>query len=241
MRNKLIQLNAVMKGNCGGELYIFGAGKNGKELLEYLHRYEIPVRAFIDNNSMLDTVNGKEVISFNEFIASADKADFILISCAAYEAVEKQMKASCWENYLHYREVPDIKEYVIDYDVVQSGGRTSWEKAVSWLLKYQVPDGGIAYSDKESRAYPEVTGYLIPTLIDYGYYEEAKACVKWLLGIQEEDGGFADINHTREFVFDSAQILRGFLRFYDDQEIRTQVRSAIERMCVFVYEYGEWR
>lgn len=235
MWSRIARLNAVIKSKNSGKLYLFGAGKNGKELLEYLNKYNVPVQAFIDNNKMLDTVCGKDVNSIDEFMASVDKDDFILISCAAYEEVEKQLLELGWENYLHYREVPDIKEYVIDYDVVQSGGRTSWEKAVSWLLKHQVPDGGIAYSNKESRAYPEVTGYLIPTLIDYGYYEEAKACVKWLLGIQEEDGGFADINHIREFVFDSAQILRGFLCFYDDQEIGTQVRRAIERICAYLY------
>ena len=109
MWSRIARLNAVIKSKNSGKLYLFGAGKNGKELLEYLNKYNVPVQAFIDNNKMLDTVCGKDVNSIDEFMASVDKDDFILISCAAYEEVEKQLLEMGWENYLHYREVPYIK------------------------------------------------------------------------------------------------------------------------------------
>lgn len=220
------------------KLYIFGAGKNGKELLAYLNRYNVSVEAFIDNNTNLKDIEDKEVITVNRFIEIAQPEDFILISCASYEEVEHQLKELGWNNYLYYREVPDIKEYVIDYDLVQSSGaRTSWERAINWLLKYKQSNSGISYSNKELRAYPEVTGYLIPTLIDYGHYEAAKDCTKWLLTIQQEDGGFADINHTKEFVFDTAQILRGLLCFSQDVEIGDAVTRAVEKACDFLFNH----
>ena len=235
MREKLKRLNAVMKKANNGKLYLFGAGKRGRELLDYLEQYDVSVCAFVDNNVELNTVDGRSVISVRRFIDSANADDFILISCAAYEEVQKQLQSLDWGNYMYYREVPDIKEYVIDYDIVQSGGRTGWEKALSWLMKYKIPNGGISYSNKELRAYPEVTGYLVPTLVDYGYYEDAKDCVKWLLGVQEKDGGFSDVNHTKEFIFDTAQILRGFLCFYNDAEIGVQVIGAIEKVCEYLF------
>lgn len=229
------KLNAVMKKKNDGKLYLFGAGKNGRELQEYLDKYGISIHAFIDNNKTLHKANGKEVISADEFIASAASNDFVLVSCASYEEIEKQLQGMGWKNYMHYREVPDIKEYAIDYDIVQSGGRTCWEKAVAWLMRHKIPDGGISYSNKELRAYPEVTGYLIPTLVDYGYYEEAKDCAKWLLRIQEADGGYSDVGHTKEFVFDTAQILRGMMCFYDDEEIGVQAAEAVRKICGYLY------
>ena len=235
MKKKLIRLNAIMKKKNKGKLYLFGAGQEGKELLKYLKRYNISVEAFIDNNSMLNIVEDKKVISPEQFINYANEEDFVLISCMAYEEIEKQLQTLNWNNYMYYREVPDIKEYIIDYDIVQLGNRTCWEKAIRWLLNHKIPGGGISYSNQEYRAYPEVTGYLIPTLIEYGFYEEAKDCMKWLLSIQEKNGGFRDINNTKEFVFDTAQILRGLLCFYNDVEISTQVRKSIKKACEYLY------
>lgn len=235
MKEKINRLNAVIKNYNSGELYIFGAGRNGKELLIDLNSYHVEVSGFIDNNHELKTVHGKGVISFQAFLKSANKNDFVLISCADHNEIEEQMQNAGWENYMYYGDVPDLKEYVIDYDMVQTGKRTCWEKAISWLLAHKIPGGGISYSSKEAAAYPEVTGYLVPTLVSYGYYSEAKDCVKWLLSIQQEDGGFTDLNHTKEFVFDTAQILRGFLCFYEDYEIGTQVINAIVKICDFLY------
>lgn len=233
MKEKMTRLNAIVKKNSDGRLFIFGAGKNGKELLNSLNQYSIDVQAFIDNNRELGIVNGKSVISFNEFLKAAKDNDFVLISCAAYGEIEEQLKDTGVKNYMYYREVTDIK-YIIDYDIVQEGNRTSWEKAIGWLLEHKIQSGGIAYSNARQVAYPEVTGYLIPTLVEYGYYDEAKECAKWLLSIQEDDGGFMDVKRTKEFVFDTGQILRGFLCFYDDLDIGTQVVEAIKKICVYL-------
>lgn len=234
---RIKNLNAVMKHRNKGKLYLFGAGKWGKEVLDYLGVYHIEVAAFIDNNEEIVRKYDHDVMHIKQFIANADQNDFILITCGAFKEIENQLKGLGWKNYMFYREVPDIKEYVIDYDEVQASivGRTCCERAVGWLLNHKIENGGICYSDKESRAYPEVTGYLIPTLIDYGHYDVAKDCMKWLLSIQEADGGYCDIDRTKEFIFDTSQILKGMLRFVNDQEIGSQVRRSVEKACAFLY------
>ena len=48
--------------------------------------------------------------------------------------------------------------------------------ALSWLHKHTLPQQGIAVSSAAGApAYAEVTGYLIPTLLDWGEHELAGA------------------------------------------------------------------
>jgi hypothetical protein len=112
----------------------------------------------------------------------------------------------------------------------------STDEALQWLLlwikKAQRSDGGIAayyslltgYSD----SYPEVTGYLIPTLYDFAYMagdqaarQTAERATEWLLGLQMQSGAFpaglADRNlDPHPSVFNTGQILQGFVRAYTE-------------------------
>src|SRR5258707_11128217 len=72
---------------------------------------------------------------------------------------------------------------------------------VHWILDAQRPDGGIAayYSllTGYSESYPEVTGYIIPTLYDFDRMADdtaarsaAERATRWLLSLQMSSGAF---------------------------------------------------
>ncbi|MGO8795535.1 MAG: prenyltransferase/squalene oxidase repeat-containing protein [Candidatus Sulfotelmatobacter sp.] len=103
-----------------------------------------------------------------------------------------------------------------------------------WILNAQRPDGGIAayYSllTGYSESYPEVTGYIIPTLYDVAKTEfartpnaindgevvtAAECAMQWLLSLQMPDGAFPAGLHgaeARASIFNTGQILQGLVR-----------------------------
>ncbi|HSZ64334.1 MAG TPA: prenyltransferase/squalene oxidase repeat-containing protein [Terriglobales bacterium] len=123
---------------------------------------------------------------------------------------------------------------------------------INWILQAQHPDGGIAayyslftgYSD----SYPEVTGYIVPTLYDFGRETDdvtarlaAERATNWLLSLQLPSGAFpGGLHHagnalshdTRPSVFNTGQILQGLVRAY------TETRSA--KILEQAVAAGDW-
>lgn len=130
--------------------------------------------------------------------------------------------------------------------------RRALHSVVDWILHAQRRDGGIAayyslltgYSD----SYPEVTGYIIPTLYDFGSEVgdasvrlAAERATNWLLSLQMPSGAFPGGLHragdapganAQPSVFNTGQILQGLVRAY------TETRSAkiLERAVAA----GDW-
>lgn len=82
-------------------------------------------------------------------------------------------------------------------------------KALQWVEKNTVPGEGISVSDKNRHAYPEVTGYFIPTLLRLNQIDTALQYAGWLASIQNPDGSFLGPNSSESFVFDTGQVVRG--------------------------------
>lgn len=80
-------------------------------------------------------------------------------------------------------------------------------KTIEWLKSQELPTGGIA-AWPGMHAYPEVTGYLIPTFIRYGEDKLAIRCADWLLTVQQPDGSFHGIDGVSR-AFDTAAIVEG--------------------------------
>jgi hypothetical protein len=91
-----------------------------------------------------------------------------------------------------------------------------------------LPSGGIRVHDKHPRAYPEVTGYLVPTLIACGEQALTWRCLEWLVSVQEPDGSYRDPDGRRSFVFDTGQVLRGLLAGND---VASGTQHAARRAC----------
>ncbi len=115
------------------------------------------------------------------------------------------------------------------------------DSVLHWILDAQRPDGGIAayyslltgYSD----SYPEVTGYIVPTLYDYalaGRNTEvivaAERATRWLLSLQMPNGSFPSGLHRSDAqpsVFNTGQILQGLVRAYVETNRPEILESAI--------------
>src|SRR5687767_4078219 len=84
------------------------------------------------------------------------------------------------------------------------------ERCLRWIRAQEMPAGGVRVHSQHPRAYPEVTGYLIPTLLQYGERDLAERFTRWLIMSQRRDGGF-DGSDGKPYVFDTGQVLRGLL------------------------------
>lgn len=100
--------------------------------------------------------------------------------------------------------------------------------AEAWLCRAQdaTPDGGVSYGYSIRGgwrpSYPETTGYIATTFLrlaetrDPAYRERAERALRWLLGIQNADGSFANPRYGPDgIVFDTGQVLFGLVRGYE--------------------------
>lgn len=85
------------------------------------------------------------------------------------------------------------------------------DRARKWIYNNSIKGEGIINNTGLPESYPEVTGYYIPTLINWGEHELARTYTTWLCSIQHEDGAWYDTEGKAPYVFDSAQILKGLL------------------------------
>jgi hypothetical protein len=79
-----------------------------------------------------------------------------------------------------------------------------YESAIAWVKKNSLPEQGVAYSNVRRVPYLEVTGYLIPTLLDAGENVVALQYADFLSWIQHPDGAFTGID-GKKYIFDTAQ------------------------------------
>ncbi|MFZ0296575.1 MAG: prenyltransferase/squalene oxidase repeat-containing protein [Candidatus Sulfotelmatobacter sp.] len=115
-----------------------------------------------------------------------------------------------------------------------------------WMLNAQRSDGGIAayYSllTGYSEPYPEVTGYIVPTLYDLaratgddGCTAAAERATQWLLSLQKSTGAFPGGLHgakEQASVFNTGQILQGLVRAHAETR-----RPEILQAAIFA---GDW-
>ena len=113
--------------------------------------------------------------------------------------------------------------------------------AVSWIVRAQRSNGGIpAYYSLlagYSESYPEVTGYIIPTLFDSAHAandgktrDAAERATRWLLSLQLSSGAFpAGLvgSEARPSVFNTGQILQGLVRAHRENNQAEVLASAI--------------
>ena len=116
------------------------------------------------------------------------------------------------------------------------------DSVVKWILDAQRPDGGIpAYYSLltgYSKSYPEVTGYIIPTLYDFASVANNAAVVvaaaeratDWLISLQMPGGAFPaglSGSETTPSVFNTGQILQGLVRGHAETNGVERLRSAL--------------
>ncbi len=108
-------------------------------------------------------------------------------------------------------------------------------RALAWLERHSAPGAGVQVSDVQRRPYPEVTGYLIPTLLEWGERERALDCARWLASIQRPDGSWPDPDGRAGYAFDTGQVLRGLVAALPgDPELREPLRRGCEWLAAQV-------
>ena len=81
-------------------------------------------------------------------------------------------------------------------------------QTIDWVKEHELPGGGIEAWAGLGKPYPECTGYLIPTLLDYGETELAERLGNWLESIQHPDGSFDGLDGIPR-AFDTAACMEG--------------------------------
>jgi hypothetical protein len=136
------------------------------------------------------------------------------------------------------------------------------KSGISWLCTAQdnnaCKDGGFAdtYSllSGWGASYPETTGYIIPTMIQYSHImgnkeilNRARRMLDWLVSIQYPDGSFqggaVDVKNKKPTVFNTGQILIGLANGVKEfgEEYRTPMRKAADWLVSVQDPDGCWR
>ncbi|WP_157971728.1 prenyltransferase/squalene oxidase repeat-containing protein [Halorussus litoreus] len=163
----------------------------------------------------------------------------------------------------------DAKPTVLIDDIVRDfwgktttprSNREHLDETMRWLFRSQdaTETGGSAASYNPilgwDAAYPETTGYLIPTLYEYGARfdspeatRRARRMARWVLATQTPSGGFprgvAPDSGTPPSVFNTGQILLGLVRAYEetgDDELRDAIGRAGRWLASVQHDEGYW-
>lgn len=102
------------------------------------------------------------------------------------------------------------------------------EPAIQWVRARSFPGGGICVSSRQNVVYPEVTGYLIPSLLRSGERDLARQYATFLGTIQNPDGSFCGPNSRTPFVFDTGQVIRGWASILPEMP---ELQPALRRAC----------
>lgn len=134
--------------------------------------------------------------------------------------------------------------------------------AIHWMLRAQLatPDDGVAHSydlrrRKWHASYPETTGYVIPTLIDFAeLYRDSQSrdaairMADWEIAEQLPDGGVRagtmDAEVVVPTIFNTGQVLFGFARAYvatQEPRFATALRRAADWLVAAQDSDGAWR
>ncbi len=123
--------------------------------------------------------------------------------------------------------------------------RARLDHCIRWLCRAQdVADGGGVSEGYHLyhgwlQPYPETTGYIIETFLDYAHVtgdssirDRAHRMAKWLVSIQNPDGSMPDSYFRKKMVFDTGQIVFGLVRAFED--------TGEEAFRVAAVQAGDW-
>jgi len=151
------------------------------------------------------------------------------------------------------------QRHLYSYTAVTIPTGDALRSVMDWILHAQLSDGGVpAYYSLltgYSESYPEVTGYIIPTLYDFANLtgnptarHAAEHATQWLLGLQMPSGAFPAGLHgsqsdVQPSVFNTGQILQGLVRAFAETrrvEILKCAVAAGDWLAAMQQPDGSW-
>ena len=114
------------------------------------------------------------------------------------------------------------------------------QRALAWLRANESTSGGIRVHSESSAAYPEVTGYLIPTLLQFNEIEMAARWSRWLVSVQNQDGSWSDPSGRTPYTFDTGQVLKGLIAVLPClPEVENAIRTGADWIVSQIKPSGE--
>lgn len=133
-----------------------------------------------------------------------------------------------------------IKDYLASINR-PFGNDVYLKEAVAWIYRAQdaTPDRGVSHSYLIGKgwlpSYPETTGYIIPTLLNWYRIngdEEAKRraieMADWEITVQLECGAIPGLSNKKPVVFDTGQVIFGWLSAYAATEKGEYLGAAVK-------------
>ncbi|MET1171852.1 methyltransferase domain-containing protein [Paenibacillus amylolyticus] len=186
-------------------IILFGAGQIGSEAVKYCLDNGIHITCIADNNAELwgQSISGIEIVSPDTI--ELHKPFLIIMSANFYNEMALQLSGYGLNNYISYF------MFKGRYNFVQGEypEASSVQRALNWMIQNQQENGGVSVFGGSVYEYPEVTGYIIPTMLSYGLKEEALAMAHYLDSVINDNGSFNAAGSDRAYLFDTAQALRG--------------------------------
>jgi len=102
----------------------------------------------------------------------------------------------------------------------------SFAKNIDWIRSHTIEQDGIVVTSRINALYPEVSGYFIDSLYDWGERDLGQAFADNLVEIQDSTGGFLDPSGKSLCVFDTGQVIRGLLRARNSEN-HTKIDKAL--------------
>jgi malonyl-CoA O-methyltransferase len=106
--------------------------------------------------------------------------------------------------------------------------------ARGWAPRHTPRGKGVYLSSRAREPYPEVSGYFIPTLLDWGETRLAEQYARWLVQVQNADGSWNGPDAKgAPYTFDTGQILKGLTAI---RGRLPEVETALLRGCQWLAE-----
>jgi glycosyltransferase involved in cell wall biosynthesis/ubiquinone/menaquinone biosynthesis C-methylase UbiE len=109
--------------------------------------------------------------------------------------------------------------------------KTMLQRAIRWIHQNHLDGHAVPITHRKRQPYPEVTGYFIPTLLSIGEVALAENFARWLVTVQNADGSFAGEVQNQSFVFDTGQVIRGWVSIIDRMP---ELREPLQRACDWI-------
>lgn len=217
-------------------LYVlFGAGEYGKKAIRYLSKENIAF--FIDNDEEKQhkEIYGIPVYSLDEVCDEITKYRLVLsVSEINEHGIIQQLENKGIKEFVRLEE-----EYLMLVKQRVNESRSNieiYKRAIEWIENNTIDENAMCYVAGGKDKYPEVTGYFIPTLLNWGYREKAASYAKWLCNVQMSNGSWGELKREKSFLFDTGQVIKGLLAI---RRILPSVKENIIKACDWIISHVE--